>query len=191
MHDIQHHIQSLTSGDDSQAEAAVQALARLGEAALPALQELLASPHADTRWWAAWALSSLTLPQTSVLLRGLLKDSDLSVRQCAALALREQPTPEAIPDLIELLMEEDTILVRLAGAALIAVGKEAVPALLELYRGSPQKARLEAVRTLAAIGDERAIGTLFEAFQSDSAIMEYWANEGLERLGIGMVYFNP
>jgi HEAT repeat protein len=191
MHDIQHHIQALTSGNDSQAEAAVQALARLGEAALPALQELLASPHADTRWWAAWALSSLTLPQTSVLLRGLLKDSDLSVRQCAALALREQPTPEAIPDLIELLMEEDTILVRLAGAALIAVGKEAVPALLELYRGSPQKARLEAVRTLAAIGDERAIGTLFEAFQSDSAIMEYWANEGLERLGIGMVYFNP
>jgi HEAT repeat protein len=191
MHDIQHHIQSLTSGDDSQAEAAVQALARLGEAALPALQELLASPHADTRWWAAWALSSLTLPQTSVLLRGLLKDSDLSVRQCAALALREQPTPEAIPDLIELLMEEDTILVRLAGAALIAVGKEAVPALLELYRDGPQTARLEAVRTLAAIGDERAIGTLFEAFQSDSAIMEYWANEGLERLGIGMVYFNP
>lgn len=191
MHDIQDHIRALTSGDDAQAESAVRALAKAGEAALPALQELLASPDADTRWWAAWALSSLTLPQASILLRGLLKDPDLSVRQCTALALREQPTPQAVPDLVELLMEEDTILVRLAGAALIAVGKEAVPALLELYRGGPHKARLEAVRTLAAIGDERAIGTLFEAFQSDSAIMEYWANEGLERLGIGMVFFNP
>jgi bilin biosynthesis protein len=191
MRDIQHHIRALSSGDEAQAETAVRALAKAGEAALPALQELLASPDADTRWWAAWALSSLTLPGASVLLRGLLKDPDLSVRQCAALGLREQPTPQAVPDLIELLMEEDNILVRLAGAALIAVGKEAVPALLELYRDGPHRARLEAVRTLAVIGDERAIGTLFEAFQSDSAIMEYWANEGLERLGIGMVFFNP
>jgi HEAT repeat protein len=191
MHNVQYQIRELTCGEDLRAEEAVHALASLGEAALPALHELVASPDADNRWWAAWALSSLTLPEASVLLRGLLKDPDLSVRQCAALGLREQPTPHAVPDLVELLMEEDSILVRLAGAALIAVGKEAVPALLELYGDGPHRARLEVVRTLAAIGDERAIGTLFEAFQSDSAIMEYWANEGLERLGIGMVFFNP
>ena len=191
MIDIQANLQALTSGDDRRAEAAVKALARAGKAAFPAVHELLASPVADTRWWATWALASFDLPEVPALLHGILKDPDLSVRQCAALALRVQPTPEAIPDLIELLSEQDSVLVRLAGAALTAVGKQAVPALLDLVREGSQKARLEAVRTLAMIGDERAIATLFEVSQEDSAVIEYWANEGLERLGIGMVFFNP
>lgn len=191
MKEIQAQIQELTSGDDKRSEAAVKALAQIGEEALPYIQELLSSPHPDTRWWATWALASFDRPEVSVLLRSLLKDPDISVRQCATLALRGQPDPQAVPDLIELLMEDDSVLVRLAGAALTAVGKEAVPALLELFQTGPQKARLEAVRILAAIRDERAIGTLFEAFQGDSAMMEYWANEGLDRLGIGMVFFNP
>jgi HEAT repeat protein len=191
MKDIQAQIQALTSGDDQRAEAAVKALAHAGKQALPAIQKLLASPNADTRWWAAWAMASIEHPQVPGLLRELLKDPDLSVRQCAALALRAQPTLEAIPDLIGLLQEQDSVLVRLAGAALTAIGKQAVPALLELVQEGNQKARLEAVRTLAMIGDERAISTLFDVSQEDSAIIEYWANEGLDRLGIGMVFFNP
>jgi eukaryotic-like serine/threonine-protein kinase len=188
---IQAHIQALTSGNDRQAEAAVQALAGAGRAAFPAVKELLASEDADKRWWATWALASFKLPEVPDLLCGLLRDPDLSVRQCAALALRVHPSLEAIPDLVELLSEQDSVLVRLAGAALTAIGKDAVPALLELVRDGNQKARLEAVRTLAMIGDERAIATLFEVSQEDSAVIEYWANEGLERLGIGMVFFNP
>jgi HEAT repeat protein len=191
MKNIQAHLQALTSGDDQRAEAAVKALAHAGKAALPALQKLLASPDADARWWATWALASFEHPQVPDLLRGLLKDPDLSVRQCAALALRIQPNPDAIPELIELLQEQDSVLVRLAGAALTAIGSQAVPALLELVQIGNQKARLEAVRTLAMIGDERAIVTLFDVSQEDSAVIEYWANEGLERLGIGMVFFNP
>ncbi len=191
MKDIQAQIQALTSGDERRAEAAVKALARIGRAAFPAVQELLASPDADTRWWATWTLASFEHPEAPELLRKLLKDTDLSVRQCAALALRDHPTPEAIPALIELLSDGDSVLVRLSGAALTAIGKEAVPALLDLVQEGSQKARLEAVRTLAMIGDERAIATLFEVSQEDSAVIEYWANEGLERLGIGMVFFNP
>jgi HEAT repeat protein len=184
-------IQDLLSGEDWRAEAAARKLAQQGENALPILRELLESPDTDARWWATWALASLSHPQVGHLLRGLLKDPDSSVRQCAALALREQPDVDAIPELVDLLEEEDPILARLAAAALIATGREAVPALLEVVQNGSQKARLEAIRSLANIGDERAIPALYAAYQERSAIMEYWANEGLEKLGVGMVLFNP
>jgi HEAT repeat protein len=51
-------------------------------------------------------------------------------------------------------------------------------------------ARLEAARALASIGDTRAIPALFDALD-DSALLEYWANEGLERMGVGMCFFSP
>ena len=191
MEESQTLIQDLTSGDDRRAELAARKLAQQGEQALPALRELLESPEADARWWATWALAYLSHPQVGSLLRELLKDADSGVRQCAALALREQPDTAAIPDLVNLLEEQDPILARLAAAALIATGQAAVPALLEVMQNGSQKARLEAVRSLAAIGDERAIPALYAAYQEGSAIMEYWANEGLDKLGVGMVLFNP
>jgi HEAT repeat protein len=184
-------IQDLISGDDRRAEAAARKLVQQGVDALPALRELLESPDTDARWWATWALASLSHPQVGHLLRGLLKDPDSSVRQCAALALREQPHVDAIPDLVDLLEVQDPILARLAAAALIAMGREAVPVLLEVAQNGSHKARLEAIRSLASIGDERAIPTLYAAYREGSAIMEYWANEGLEKLGVGMVLFNP
>jgi HEAT repeat protein len=184
-------IQDLICGDDQRAEAAARKLAQQGEEALPVLRELLESPNTDARWWATWALVSLSHPQVGYLLREQLHDQENSVRQCAALALRERPNVEAIPELIDLLEEKDPILARLAAAALIATGKEAVPALLEVVQNGSQKARLEAIRSLANIGDERAIPALYAACQESSAIMEYWANEGLEKLGVGMVLFNP
>ena len=45
--------------------------------------------------------------------------------------------------------------------------------------------------TLAKIGDERAIPVLFEALDDSSALIEYWASEGLEKMGVGMVFYKP
>jgi HEAT repeat protein len=191
MEDSHSLIQDLTSGDDRRAEAAARKLAQQGSEALPALRELLESTNADARWWAIWALASFSHPEVGSLLRTQLKDPDNAVRQCAALALREQPYNNAIPDLVDLLEEQDPILARLAAAALIAAGREAVPALLEVAQNGSRKARLEAIRSLANMGDERAIPALYAAYQENSAIMEYWANEGLEKLGVGIVLFNP
>jgi HEAT repeat protein len=50
---------------------------------------------------------------------------------------------------------------------------------------------MEAMRALALIGDQRSIPLLFEALDSDSMLMEYWANEGLERMGVGMIFYKP
>lgn len=191
MEESQNLILELSSGDDHRAETAARKLAEAGNASLPILLELLGSSDANTRWWATWTLASLPDLDVGHILRGLLKDPDNTVRQCAALALREHPSCDAIPELVELLEEQDPILARLAAAALIACGREAVPALLEVFQTGSQKARLEAVRALATIGDERAIPALYKAYQEGSAVMEYWANEGLDRLGLGMVLFNP
>jgi HEAT repeat protein len=113
------------------------------------------------------------------------------VGQCAALALRYQADPDAIPTLIQALSLPDRLMARLAADALIATGEESVPALIEVMQNNSQPARLEAARALGEIGDPRAIPALFNALGDDSAILEHWAGEGLEKMGVGMVFFNP
>jgi hypothetical protein len=186
----------ITCGDERRAEIAVRQLAALGAEALPLLIQLLASPDADTRWWATWALAEIRLPQVPPLLVTALQDREISVRQAAALALRQQPSPQAIPYLIDLLNvagqePNDPTLAHLAAAALIAVGEPAVLPLIQVLENGPQPARIHAARALAMIGDKRAIPALFACLDSGSAILEYWAAEGLERMGVGMTFLKP
>ncbi len=100
------------------------------------------------------------------------------------------PDGRAIPDWSAALDDPDPLVRRLAGDALEVIGSQAVPALLEVMAERLHTARLEAARALAAIGDTRAVPALFEALDG-SALLEYWANEGLERMGVGMNYFIP
>jgi HEAT repeat protein len=184
-------LKELTSGDDARAEAAACQVAALGSQILPDLEALLSSPQVDSRWWAARALAEIDDPRVLQLLQTALHDSDFSVRQCAALGLRYQPDPRAVPDLVAMLDAEDRLLARLAADALVAIGEAAVPALLEVMGNAPQAARLEAVRALSRIGDQRSIPVLFAALDEASALVEYWADHGLERMGIGMVFYRP
>ena len=196
-------LKDLTGGDDSLAEAAVQSLARLpaGDqlAALETLQGHLASSEVDRRWWAARTLAELSLPQVLDGLLPALADTDPSVRQCAALGIRLQVmrhTPSIVSEplleaLLDRLQDPDPLAARLATHALVAVGASAVPPLLELLDGQDHAVRLLVVRTLAEIADPRAIPALLAALDGDSLLMEYWANEGLEKMGLGMAYFLP
>lgn len=184
-------LSQLTRGDDQMAETAALALADLGIQILPSLQTLLHSPDPDARWWGTRILAELDSPQAAPLLVESLQDEDVSVRQCAALALSYHPFAPAIAQLLATLSNPDHLLARLAADALIASGGMAVPALLEVMQTGPQAARLEAVRALALIGDTRAIPTLFAALDEDSALIEYWADEGLQRMGVGMTFFKP
>jgi HEAT repeat protein len=92
---------------------------------------------------------------------------------------------------VKALSDCDRLVAGLAADALAEIGEAAVPALIDVVQDGSHPARLEAVRALAAIGDPRAIPVLFAALDSDSALMEYWANQGLEHLGVGMVFFEP
>lgn len=182
----------LTSGDDAQALEAVQKISLMGKEALPSLTQLSSSSEPDTRWWAICALSEIDQPEVLHLLRQALNDPDLSVRQCAATGLRLHPNPASVSDLIGAMKTPSLLLTRLAANALVAIGREAVPALLEVMGNGPQAARVEATKALAEIKDPRCIEPFFNAIQNgDSPLVEYWADQGLEKLGVGMSFFKP
>lgn len=189
MEDVQTLFAELTSGEDERAEAAVAELAAYGAAAIPTLHELLRAPDEDTRWWAVRVLAEISDPQVPPLLIYALGDPQISVRQCAALSLRKQPDSQAIPALIRALTDPDPLSADLATDALVTIGAPAVPDLIAVMESNDQAARLHAVRALALIGDHRTIPVLFAALNEDSALMEHWANEGLERMGVGMAFF--
>ena len=184
-------LDDLTSGDDESAENAALALRELGEQAIKPLSELLESEEADSRWWAIRTLALFNSQKTTEYLLKGLNDPDIEVLKCAALGLRENPTPTAIPELMAHLGHEDQILSRLAGDALISIGKEATQGLVEIVENGEQTAKMEAVRALSLIGDQDSIPALFKVLEDGSMMMRYWAEKGLEKMGDGMVFFKP
>lgn len=188
-------IQALQSGDDVAAQAAVEQLAALpGQNqtdVVGALGTLLDHPLADVRWWAVCALSRVSRPEVGQFLQRALQDPDTSVRCAAALGLRSHPHPPAIVPLASALAGRDPFLARLAADALAAHGSLAVPHLVELLRDGPPGAQALAARALGEIGEPDAIPGLVAALDGDSAILEYWATQALERMGVGMAFFRP
>ncbi len=191
MINIQSQISNLISGDDERAEAAALELVRFGKDALPALEELLSSSDADQRWWATRSLAGIAVPKAQTLLLKSLQDDDLTVCQCAALAIKENPSPEATTTLIEILDDRDRLLSRLAADALVAIGEQAVIPLMEVLKNGAQRARGEAARALALIADTRAIPVMFEIWENSSAIVQHWIEEAFDRMGVGMTFFRP
>lgn len=184
-------LDNLSCGEDARAEEALSHLAAWGPEVVDALQARLSNPAVEVRWWAVRALAEVQDPRVPELLVKALADPDKSVRWCAGLALRTHPSQRAIPQLTFMLNDDDGLTRRLAGDALVAIGSLAVPRLMETLQGNHQLARIEAVRALAKIGDEHAIPALFEALDDGSALVEYWASEGLEKMGVGMMFFKP
>ena len=188
---LQSLILNLTFGNDEVAENCVNQISALGESALPALFDLMDSADPEKRWWALRTLAMIPHPGVLPRLRGALQDSESAIRHCAALGLSQQPSKESIPDLIALLGDDDHLLSRLAGDALITNGGDAVPALIEILENGSHPAQIEAIRALALIGDKNSIPALFAAWQDGSAMIQHWAEEGLDRMGVGMQFFTP
>ncbi len=189
---MQDLLDDLTSGDDERAENSIPAIVELGAAAIPPLLELTRAQSADSRWWAVRALAAS--PHTlATQLIPLLEDPAPDVRAAAALALCHHPDEAAIPALIKTLADEDSIAAGLAANALIKIGKPAAPSLIEVATQAPTgiRTRCVALRALGEIRDHRAIPILMKSMSEESAVLQYWAQIGLERLGLDMVYIKP
>ncbi len=185
-------IADITSGDLTREESAALAFGRLELAdSLPALSTLLENEDSEVRWWATRALAELPAEAAADLVAQALRDENNAVRQCAALVAREQPSKAAIRALVTLLNNENRLLARLAADALIASGEDATLELIDVLEKQEGAAQVEAARALAHIGDTRAIGPLFRALDTESTMVEHWANEGLDRMGLGMRFFSP
>jgi HEAT repeat protein len=184
-------LDALSCGEDERAEEALAHFSDWGPDIVEALKERLSNPEAEVRWWAVRALAEIPDEGVPELMVKALADPDQSVRWCAGLALRRRPSMVAAQALVSMLADKDALTRRLAGDALVAIGAQAVPYLLDAMQQGEHHTRLEAVRALAKIGDQRAIPALFEALDDGSALIEFWASEGLEKMGVGMVFFKP
>jgi len=188
---LQKLLDDLLSGDEIRAEKAVPALIELGDEAIPALMDLTQSSNADSRWWALRTLAQSPLLQTAWLVPFLLKDPAPEVRQCAALGLGGKADESAVGPLVQALSDADSMVGNLAVNALIQIGKASVPPLIESMKNESQSVRILALRALAEIRDHRAIPVMMQVMEEDSALLQHWAQAGLERLGLDMVYIKP
>ena len=192
MDTLQSLLDDLLSGDEVRAEQAVTALVQLGQDAIPALMDLSHSSDADSRWWAIRTLAQSPLVSTEQLIPFLLTDPTPEIRQCAALGLGLKADESAVSSLVQALSDVDTMTSNLAANALIQIGKVAVSGLIERVKDkSSQSARILALRALAEIRDHRAIPVMMQVMEEDSVLLQHWAKEGLERLGLDMVYIKP
>lgn len=157
-----------------------------------ALLELTRSQNEDTRWWAVRALSASPHTQTTDLIP-LLNDSSSSIRAATALAIMNHPSEEAIQALIKTLYDEDSLTASLASNALVKIGNPTTPSLLQVMEEANTNVRILAIRALAEIKDHRAIPVMMKCLnnENESAVIQYWAVQGLDKLGLDMVYINP
>jgi HEAT repeat protein len=180
----------LTSGDDARAESAIPDLIAQGQSAIPELLNLTHSEDPDERWWAIRVLAGSPHTRGEDLVP-LLNDPTAEVRSAAALALCNHPVENAVSALIKTLADPDPLTAGLAANALVVIESSSVPALLEVLDDSSQTVRIRVLRALAEIGDVRAIPAMMNTIEEDSALSQYWAKEGLEQLGLNMVYIKP
>ena len=204
MSSLQDLLLDLTSGNETRAEKAVPALIGLGEEAILALRDLTHSSDVDHRWWALRVLAQSPQAQPDWLIP-FLNDPAREVRQCAALGLAIKPDAGAVQPLVQALSDEDSMVSSLAVNALVKIGGAAVPSLIETVKrrpdgssvanraegAAPQSARIHALRALAEIRDHRAIPVMMNVMEEDSVLLQHWAKEGLDRLGLDMVYIKP
>ncbi len=196
MNTLESLLDDLASGDEARAEAAVVPLVGMGEEAIPALLDLTHSSDVDSRWWGLRILAASPHLQTEWLVP-FLSDPAPEVRQCAALGLAGRPDESAVTPLVRALNDEDSMVATLASNALVKIGGPSVPSLIEAVKrpvgegNDTQSQRIHALRALAEIRDHRAIPIMMQVMQEDSALLQHWAQEGLERLGLDMVYIKP
>ena len=71
------------------------------------------------------------------------------------------------------------------------IGEPAVSVLADCLGAEDTHTRLLAVRALGRIKSQAAIGPLFGVLEDSSYLVRHYAQEALEALGVGMVYFSP
>ncbi|MFF8644040.1 HEAT repeat domain-containing protein [Streptomyces sp. NPDC015345] len=97
---------ALSETDPNVAGALRWALARSGDEGRPLLAKGLGSPAAEVRERAVQAIAEIPNDEATALLREALAHSDVVVRRHAALALGARGVAEAVPTLIDMVVEQ-------------------------------------------------------------------------------------
>jgi len=168
LHSFRHDQDTVVQG------SSVGALARMGEAAVPPLLEILESPELSEshKGHAAWALAFIGTQAKEYLNQAVANDSP-AVRAAVVGSITkivaEEPNPELFDILVQSLSDLDSD-VRCEGAA--ALGnlsyQAAIPNLVELLQHTDLESRRSAALALMKIGDPAAIKPLQAALEQES-----------------------
>lgn len=174
-------VQALLNDEDTVVKgSSVGALARIGEASVPVLLDILRSPEhpESTKGHAAWALAFIGTEAKEHLYREIGSDSE-SVRSAVVGAIakiaQDAGEPEAF-DRLSNALNDSSETVRCEAASVLGnlAYKPAIPALVELLNHSSGETRKSAALSLMKIKEESAINPLKAAFEqeSDSGIQQ-------------------
>ncbi|XVQ14144.1 HEAT repeat domain-containing protein [Spirillospora sp. CA-255316] len=97
---------ALSETDPNVAGALRWALAQSGDGGLPLLAEGLGSPVAEVRERAVQSIAEIPSAEATALLQDALANPDIVVRRWAALALGARGVADAVPTLIDMIVEE-------------------------------------------------------------------------------------
>lgn len=151
--------------------------------AVEPLIRLLGDSDNEVRWEAALALGEIADPRALGNLEGMLRDPDRYVRYGAAVALEKMNWSGEDPAARAYLVAGRQDWDRLAG-----LGRDAVPALTIAAEDAERTVRLMAVRTLGAIGDERAIPVIYRALRDPDDQVRWEAVLASQKCGISTAY---
>ena len=152
-----------------QAEA-VLAMASIGVGTVPKLITCLK----DERWRVReQAAKSLGLLKDSQAVQGLMivagRDRDGAVKSAAAEALGRIGDSKAVPALIKLFKDTSKIVRETAGTALLYIGEESIPALIETLKDPHFVVRCHGVRALGGMTTDYQMG---KAWTTDSRVVD-------------------
>ncbi|WP_330233050.1 MerR family transcriptional regulator [Nocardia sp. NBC_00508] len=157
----------LSEDDPNVAGALLWSLARAGGAGLTDLAVGLDSAVVEVRRRATAAIAAVPAAEATVLLRRALNDSDVTVRDRAALALGSRHVAEAVPALLEMVVEgrSDVEAAEVLGllAEVAASADDIVPAMQDLLANTADAPkRLRITQALAEIPGAAAREALAE-----------------------------
>ena len=177
---------------DGMLTSASEKLGRLAMLAplLGGIGALLANAQARVRGETR-ALAALDTPAARELLIATLDDADRDLRACAVYGLGELQAEEAVPGLMGRLADASPLVCRVAADSLARIGAPAAPALITALGEGETLTRIGAARALSIIQPKEAIPVLFAALDDPSATVTYYAEQALERMGVGLVLFRP
>lgn len=152
-----------------QAEA-VLAMASMGQNTVPKLITCLK----DERWRVReQAAKSLGLLKDSQAVQGLMivagRDRDGAVKSAAAEALGRIGDSKAVPALIKLFKDTSKIVRETAGTALLYIGEDSIPALIETLKDPHFVVRCHGVRALGGMTTDYQMG---KAWTTDSRVVD-------------------
>ncbi|MCP9451417.1 MAG: HEAT repeat domain-containing protein [Nitrospira sp.] len=171
---IEPLVGALRDPDRSVREAAIEALLAIGSPSTTAVCACLADPDLTVQESASRILASIADAEALDSLVAALNSSDWIVRMYIAKALGRLSDPRAVAPLLELLQDPVKTVREEASAALVAIGRPAVPHLIEALTHPDWMVRLRAIESLKMIRPPEAVPALITlAFHDpDSTIRE-------------------